>query len=71
MSRECIPDVTAEHVHFHTTRHTVASWLAEREASIEAIRLYLGHSSISVTQRSMHLAPDAFASQITRCFGTP
>ena len=60
-----------EHVHFHTTRHTAASWLAEKGVSVEAIRLYLGHSSIQVTQRYMHLAPDAFASQITSAFTRP
>ena len=58
-----------EYVNFHTTRHTCASWLAERGASIEAIRLFLGHSSVTVTQRYMHLAPDALASQITKAFG--
>ena len=57
-----------EFVNFHTTRHTAASWLAERGASIEAIRLFLGHSSVSVTQRYMHLAPDAYASQISAAF---
>ena len=57
-----------EFVNFHTTRHTAASWLAERGASIEAIRLFLGHSSVSVTQRYMHLAPNAYASQIYAAF---
>lgn len=57
-----------EHVNFHTTRHTAASWLAERGAPVEAIRLYLGHSSVSVTQRYMHLAPDVYASKIKAAF---
>lgn len=55
-------------VNFHTTRHTAASWLAERGTSIEALRVYLGHSSVTVTQRYMHLAPDGLASQIARAF---
>ena len=58
-----------EQVHFHTTRHTAASWLAEQGVSVEAIRLYMGHSSIQVTQRYMHLAPDAYALQIRVGFG--
>jgi site-specific recombinase XerD len=53
-----------EVINFHSTRHTAASWLAERGASIEAIRLYLGHSSVRVTERYMHLAPDAYANEI-------
>ncbi len=55
-------------VNFHTTRHTAASWLAERGTSIEALRVYLGHSSVTVTQRYMHLAPDGLASQIARAY---
>lgn len=57
-----------EHVCFHTLRHTCASWLAESGCSVEAIRQYLGHSSIRVTQRYMHLSPNAVADQITSAF---
>jgi integrase len=57
-----------DEVNFHTTRHTCASWLAMKGCPVEAIRLYLGHSSITVTQRYMHLSPDGLASQITAAF---
>lgn len=57
-----------ENVKFHTTRHTALSWLAQQGCGVEAIRLYAGHSSIVVTQKYMHLAPDAFHSQINRAF---
>lgn len=59
-----------EWVHFHVTRHTAASWLAERGVSVEAIRLFLGHAAATTatTLRYMHLAPDAYASQITGAF---
>lgn len=57
-----------EVINFHSTRHTAASWLAERGVPVEAIRLYLGHSSVSVTQRYMHLAPDVYASKINAAF---
>ena len=57
-----------EHVCFHTTRHTCASWLAERGTSVEAIRAYLGHSSVAVTERYMHLSPSSLASQVARAF---
>ncbi|MGB3542183.1 MAG: site-specific integrase [Rubrivirga sp.] len=60
----------SEDVCFHTTRHTCASWLAERGCAVEAIRLYLGHSSVRVTERYMHLSPSAFASQIQTAFGS-
>lgn len=58
----------AEGICFHSTRHTAASWLAQRGVSVEAIRMLLGHSSISVTQRYMHLSPEAFASQVRAAF---
>ena len=58
----------SEEINFHATRHTAASWLAQQGASIEAIRLYLGHSSTSVTEMYMHLSPDTFAAQISAAF---
>lgn len=60
-----------EAINFHATRHTCASWLAERGASAEAIRRYMGHYSIRVTERYMHLSPDGFSDQITRAFSRP
>ncbi len=57
-----------EEINFHATRHTSASWLAQRGASVEAIRRYMGHSSIAVTQRYMHLSRDGFSDQILRAF---
>ena len=57
-----------EHVCFHTTRHTCTSWLAERGAPVEAIRAYLGHSSVRVTERYMHLSPASLAAQVSAAF---
>ena len=56
-------------INFHSTRHTAASWLAQRGVGVEAIRMLLGHSSITVTQRYMHLSPDAFEDAIKAAFG--
>lgn len=57
-----------EWAHFHTTRHTCASWLAERGAPVEAIRAYLGHSSVAVTERYMHLSPASLAARVSAAF---
>ena len=57
-----------ETINFHTTRHTCASWLAQNGCGVEAIRLYLGHSSVRVTERYMHLSLEGFASQIRAAF---
>ena len=50
---------------FHALRHTFASHLAMgtwgRQWQINQIREYIGHSSISVTQRYAHLSQDHLA----------
>ena len=43
---------------FHSLRHTACSWLAERGVPVTVIRDFAGHSSITVTERYMHLAPN-------------
>lgn len=55
-------------VNFHTTRHTAASWLAKANCGVEAIRRYMGHSSITVTQKYMHLSRDVLAEQVSAAF---
>ncbi|CDH46996.1 tyrosine-type recombinase/integrase [Candidatus Contendibacter odensensis] len=42
----------------HLLRHTCASWLAQRGVPLYNIRLWLGHSTLSVTERYAHLAPE-------------
>lgn len=40
---------------FHDLRHTNATWLRQRGASLEIVQRALGHSSIQVTQRYAHV----------------
>lgn len=44
-------------LHFHSLRHTFATWLAQAGVSIFEIQKLLGHSSISTTMVYAHLAP--------------
>jgi site-specific recombinase XerD len=39
---------------FHALRHFFCTNLVQRGASVEAIRVLAGHSSVSVTQRYLH-----------------
>lgn len=47
-----------EKVTFHTCRHTAASWMVMQGVSLYLVQKVLGHSTIQVTERYSHLAPD-------------
>ncbi len=44
-------------LHFHSLRHTFATWLVQAGVSIYEVQRLLGHSSIAMTQVYAHLAP--------------
>jgi integrase len=44
---------------FHTLRHTYASWLVQQGEDLYVIRDRLGHSTLAMTERYSHLAPDS------------
>ena len=47
-----------QQVTFHTLRHTCASWMVMQGISLYLVQKVLGHSTIQVTERYSHLAPD-------------
>lgn len=44
-------------VTLHTLRHTCASRLVQAEVSLYTVRDWLGHSTVTITERYAHLAP--------------
>lgn len=56
-------------VRFHDLRHTCASHLVMGTwgvtLSLQEVSLWLGHSSITMTERYAHLAPDRLAARVT------
>ena len=56
--KKALRDSDITHFRFHDLRHTFASRLAQRGVSILIIKELMGHSSITVTMRYAHLAPN-------------
>ena len=55
-----------ERVHFHSLRHTFASWLVQDGASLYEVQKLLGHSSAAVTQIYSHLQPETLHATVNR-----
>ena len=51
-------------IHFHSLRHTFATWLVQGSVSIYEVQKLLGHSSITVTQVYSHLASSELHSAV-------
>lgn len=47
-----------DHLRFHDLRHTAASWLVAAGVPLYEVSRILGHSSIRMTERYAHFAPD-------------
>ncbi len=53
-------------LHFHSLRHTFASWLVQDGVSLYELQKLLGHSNIAVTQVYSHLQPEGLHSTVNR-----
>lgn len=56
-------------VRIHDTRHTFASWWLQAGGMLEELAPILGHSSVVITERYAHLAPDRHESARQRMAG--
>ena len=55
-----------DRLHFHSLRHTFASWLVQDGVSLYEVQKLLGHSNISVTQVYSHLQPEGLHATVNR-----
>jgi integrase len=53
-------------LHFHSLRHTFASWLVQDGVSLYEVQKLLGHSSSSVTEVYSHLQPEQMHGTVNR-----
>ena len=53
-------------LHFHSLRHTFASWLVQARVSIYEVQKLLGHSNVTVTQIYSHLSPNELQYAVER-----
>jgi len=53
-------------MHFHTLRHTFASWLVQTGVPIYEVQTLMGHSSINITQIYSHLVPQQLRNSVER-----
>jgi integrase len=56
----------AEGLHFHSLRHTFASWLVQSGATLFEVQKLMGHSSSSVTEVYSHLQPEQMHNTVNR-----
>jgi len=47
----------SDSIHFHSLRHSCATYLLKQRFSVHEVQKMMGHSSISVTERYLHLVP--------------
>lgn len=55
-----------DRLHFHSLRHTFASWLVQDGVSIYAVKELLGHSDVKTTQVYSHLQPEQMHNEVNR-----
>jgi integrase len=54
------------HIHFHSLRHTGASWMVQEGAPLTFVQLILGHSSVTTTMIYAHATSDHLRHSVER-----
>jgi integrase len=58
-----------QRLHFHSLRHTFASWLAQKGTSLYEIQKLLGHKNITTSQIYAHLLPSELHETVSQLEG--
>jgi len=58
-----------EDFHIHDMRHTCAAWLVSAGVPLTEVRDLLGHSTVKMTERYAHLAPENVRAAVARLEG--
>ena len=75
MTKDCVSKTFKRYVrlarlndklHFHSLRHTFASWLVQDGVSLYEVQKLLGHSSSKVTEVYSHLQPEQLHGTVNR-----
>ena len=61
---------TRQRVVFHTLRHTFASWLVQQGTPLYTVAELMGHTTIEMSRRYSHLAPDTLRKAALSLQGT-
>lgn len=56
-------------IHFHSLRHTFASWFVLRGGDVYRLKEILGHADIKTTMVYAHLKPEALTKEMAKTFG--
>ena len=63
--RRAVENAGLEDFRWHDMRHTFASWLVMRGASLRAVAELLGHQTMQMTMRYAHLSPGYLSTEVS------
>ena len=61
-----LANLSNQDIHFHSLRHSFASWLAQDGTSVYVIKDLLGHSDVKTTQIYSHLQLESLHSEVNK-----
>ncbi len=67
--RTALKNAGIKDFHFHDLRHTSASYMVMRGASLKSVQEHIGHTSLTMTQKYAHLSPEFQRSEVERLSG--